>query len=213
MSTVKQFEANRKNALKSTGPKTPAGKAKSSSNAIKHGILSKKTLVPGEVETMLMALSSALYAAFQPADAVEELLVDDIVGLSWRIRRVGRLDSGILANHRYQEKYEKALDPVKEYLKDEHKKLVSTPYLKEKFRREVEQEEEAASNLKNWTPTLGRAFVAEEHVFGSLIRYEQHLRRELHRTLHELERLQARRKGADVAPPAAVDVTLNGGLA
>jgi hypothetical protein len=104
------------------------------------------------------------------------------------------------------------LDPVREYLEHDDKKLVSTPHLKDKFDPEVKQQKQAAEDVKLLTPTLGRAFIAQEHAFGTLARYEQQIRRELQRTLHELERTQARRRGDEVAPPAAVDVTVNGGL-
>ena len=40
--------------------------------------------------------------------------------------------------------------------------------------------------------------------------YETRLDRMLHRVLHELERLQARRSGADVPPPLVVDVDVRG---
>ena len=44
---MKQLAANRRNAQKSTGPKTPEGRAVSKMNALKHGILSKEVLVRG----------------------------------------------------------------------------------------------------------------------------------------------------------------------
>ncbi len=49
MASEKQVRANRQNAQKSTGPKTPEGKAAVRLNAAKHGLLSKETLLPGEV--------------------------------------------------------------------------------------------------------------------------------------------------------------------
>jgi len=48
MSSDKQVQANRRNALKSTGPRTPEGKAAVRQNALRHGLLSKETLLPGE---------------------------------------------------------------------------------------------------------------------------------------------------------------------
>jgi len=212
VSSIKQIAANRRNAQRSTGPTTDAGKAKASRNALKHGILSRWVLVPGESEEKLNELSAALRADRQPGGPLEDLLVDDAVALIWRLRRLSRVEAGIFANYRYEQKLETALDPVKEYLEDDEKKLVSTPFMKEKFDKEVEQQKQAALDVKQLTPTLGRAFVREEEGFGKLSRYEQQIRRELHRTLHELERVQARRRGDNVAPPAAVDLTLNAGL-
>ena len=48
MTSEKQAEANRRNALNSTGPKTPEGKAAVSHNALRHGLLSRDILLPGE---------------------------------------------------------------------------------------------------------------------------------------------------------------------
>ena len=48
MTTDARTEANRKNAQRSTGPKTPEGKARSSKNALKHGLTSEELILPGE---------------------------------------------------------------------------------------------------------------------------------------------------------------------
>ena len=48
MATKKQIAANRKNAKKSTGPKTAKGKARSSRNALKHGLLSRQVVLADE---------------------------------------------------------------------------------------------------------------------------------------------------------------------
>jgi hypothetical protein len=55
MTSEKKAEANRRNALKSTGPKTLEGKAAIRLNALKHGILTQETLLPGEDEEALNA--------------------------------------------------------------------------------------------------------------------------------------------------------------
>ena len=48
MTTEAQVNANRANAQKSTGPRTPEGKAKVAQNALKHGLLAKQAVVAGE---------------------------------------------------------------------------------------------------------------------------------------------------------------------
>ena len=48
MSTIKQIEANRANALRSTGPRTEAGKAASSGNALRHGFTARRVVIEGE---------------------------------------------------------------------------------------------------------------------------------------------------------------------
>ena len=53
MTSDKQADANRRNARKSTGPKTPEGKAVARLNAVKHGLLSQEVLLPGEDESAL----------------------------------------------------------------------------------------------------------------------------------------------------------------
>ena len=53
MTSDKQADANRRNARKSTGPKTPEGKAAVRLNALKHGLLANDVLLPGEDESAL----------------------------------------------------------------------------------------------------------------------------------------------------------------
>jgi hypothetical protein len=48
MATQKQIEANRRNAQKSTGPKTEAGKATAKFNALKHGMTAEVAVLPHE---------------------------------------------------------------------------------------------------------------------------------------------------------------------
>ena len=94
----KQIEANRRNAQKSTGPKTPNGRAVSKMNALKHGILSKEAVVHGrcvkESDREFAALHQRFWDELQPAGPVEEMLVDQIVTTQWRLRRALRAESG-----------------------------------------------------------------------------------------------------------------------
>jgi len=61
MTSEKKAQANRQNALKSTGPKTPEGKDAVRLNAMKHGLLCQEVLLPGEDEEALRELSEHLW--------------------------------------------------------------------------------------------------------------------------------------------------------
>ena len=88
MTTTRQADANRLNALKSTGPRTLAGKAMVAHNATKHGLLSRESLVKGESEADLVGFGKRLRAQLAPVGELELLLVDRIVSTAWRLRRL-----------------------------------------------------------------------------------------------------------------------------
>ena len=60
MATLKQFEANRRNSQKSTGPKTPEGKSAVSMNALRHGLRARTVVLPGEDPTEFHQLCNDL---------------------------------------------------------------------------------------------------------------------------------------------------------
>ena len=77
----KKLEANRANAKLSTGPQTPEGKAKSSKNAITHGIFAKQHLAgatPEMIEEMT-TLAAGIWEQYQPVGLIEELLAQKIL--------------------------------------------------------------------------------------------------------------------------------------
>jgi hypothetical protein len=99
--SLKQIAANRRNAQKSTGPKTPNGRAVSKMNALKHGILSKEVVVHGrcimESDDEFADLHQRLWEHYKPVGPVEEMLVDQIVTAHWRLRRALKAESGEIA--------------------------------------------------------------------------------------------------------------------
>src|SRR5262245_46126737 len=88
MTSERQEEANRQNAKKSTGPRTPACKALVALNGMKHGILSRECLVKGESESDLVAFGKRLRTQLTPVGELELLLVDRAVSTAWRLRRL-----------------------------------------------------------------------------------------------------------------------------
>jgi hypothetical protein len=100
MTTAKQRTANRRNAQKSTGPKSPEGKATIRLNAMKHGLLSREVLLPDEDETALVELGKRLRAQLQPVGELEGLLVDRIVTVAWRLRRLLATETSLFQEYR-----------------------------------------------------------------------------------------------------------------
>jgi hypothetical protein len=92
MATDKQIKANRKNAQKSTGPKTAEGKAAVSQNAVKHGLFTD-SIVACETEAEYEAFYGELLAELAPRGVVELLLAERIVSLWWRLRRAERMQN------------------------------------------------------------------------------------------------------------------------
>ena len=83
---------NRFNAQRSTGPKTPEGKAHSSQNAFKHGLYSKQLIREGEDPAEFEQFRATLRSEHQPANTTEEILVDELVHHFWRLRRFREME-------------------------------------------------------------------------------------------------------------------------
>jgi hypothetical protein len=73
MSSEQQIEANRLNAQKSSGPRTPEGKKRISSNALKHGLTGKEILMPYEKLEDFESFSSDIYFSLRPKGGLEEI--------------------------------------------------------------------------------------------------------------------------------------------
>ena len=99
MATQKQIEANRRNAQKSTGPKTEQGKAKSKFNALKHGMTAEVAVLPHEDKISYEELRQATIESYQPANGVELMLVELIAGNYWRLLRARRVETATLDLH------------------------------------------------------------------------------------------------------------------
>lgn len=79
MTSLAQTKANQQNAKKSTGPRSSAGKARVSQNALTHGIYAAIPLLPGENQDQLSQLADDIAAALKPTDAVEVVYVERVI--------------------------------------------------------------------------------------------------------------------------------------
>jgi len=215
----KQTQANRRNALKSTGPTTPEGKAAASQNALTHGLLSRQALLPGEDEATLAELSGRLRDELRPVGELEGLLVERVIAAAWRLRRLGRVEAGIFAWERLEELAERAEREAREYERStDIGENLSGPWItvtdEKKHEQALSRAQQMRSGQEDETATLGRTFARDAtgaNAFSKLSRYETTIERGLYKALHELQRLQAARgAGSGAPPPVAVDVDVSG---
>jgi hypothetical protein len=90
MATEAQTSANRANAQKSTGPRTPEGKETAAQNALKHGLFARETVIRGEDEDEFEMHREMLLGQLIADTPLEEILAERIVDLSWRLKRAVR---------------------------------------------------------------------------------------------------------------------------
>jgi hypothetical protein len=96
MTAFRQIEANRRNALRSTGPRTDEGKRQSRRNALRHG-LTAETVVDGlEDSEDYKAFEAAVIADYDARTAVERELVLRLASLLWRLRRIISIETDLL---------------------------------------------------------------------------------------------------------------------
>jgi hypothetical protein len=93
MATEAQIIANRRNAQKSTGPRTPEGKAAVSHNAVKHALLARQAVISSESQADFDLYRDQILDELAPATPMESMLADRIVSLSWRLKRAGRIQN------------------------------------------------------------------------------------------------------------------------
>jgi len=96
MVSEQKLAANRRNAQKSTGPRTPSGKAIASMNAVKHGLTATKPLITGESEADFAGFVDRWLDEIRPTGARQELLAEQIILAAWQMRRVAGLRAGVI---------------------------------------------------------------------------------------------------------------------
>ena len=95
MSSLRQIDANRQNAAKSTGPKTNEGKRQSRRNAVRHGLTAETVVDALEDPADYKAFEASVAAGYDPQTAVERELVLRLASLLWRLRRATAIETGL----------------------------------------------------------------------------------------------------------------------
>lgn len=96
MVTKKQIAANQQNAKKSTGAKSPTGKAVVATNSTKHGIFSSKAIISGESLEDFQSLLDGLVESLKPVGTLENFYVERVAHVIWRQARLVRAESAFL---------------------------------------------------------------------------------------------------------------------
>ncbi len=190
MTSQVQSEANRRNALKSTGPKSKKGKGRARLNALKHGLRAKDIVLPSEDEQEFVDLRRALITELGPEGSLEEQIAERIVVCLWRLRRVYPIEAGIL--------------------RKTSRTMENNYAIEEANRRGHESVTEA--KLRREAQSPGAAFRHDAvcgDAIGKLSRYETAIERSIFRALHLFEQMQATRREREASAPEIGDAPDN----
>jgi len=114
MATEKQIEANRLNAQKSTGPKSPEAKAKVSMNSLRHGMRARALVLRSENEGRFHQLCDELEAEWQPQTTTEMALLEKMAVAQWKLVRAERREAMVCEVYTDQ-KQEAMLEPLAKF--------------------------------------------------------------------------------------------------
>ena len=174
MTTEAQILANRHNAQKSTGPRTDEGKAAVSQNALRHGLTASCDVISSESQDEFDLYRDQLLAELEPAGPVESMLAERIVALSWRLKRVGRIQ-----NQAFDAlNADNTPSPLAKLTQSLFSKGLSRPH--------------DGPSVPDDTLALGRMAVKDfsnTRVLERLLMYERRIENSLHKTLLEIQRL------------------------
>jgi len=191
MTSARQIEANRANALSSTGPKTDQGKQRASQNAIRHGLTAETVILPLEDPDDYMAFEQAVTADYEAETAVERELVLRLASLLWRLRRATSIESRLL-----QIQEESLPEPLRAaQIEPSRLRGISTI-----FRQPIGDQSDDANKTSSASSDVGRDLARrfmrladlDNGVFERLGRYEASLWRQVRQTLFTLEGLRWR---------------------
>lgn len=109
-SPKEMVEKNQKNALASTGPKTPEGKERSSQNAMVHGRRSERTVIPGEDFREWEGFEAAVASDLNASSQTEKALASHIASALWRLARGPRFEAETIHQNLTEASLERAYE-------------------------------------------------------------------------------------------------------
>jgi hypothetical protein len=209
----KQLEANRRNAIMSTGPRTDAGMAVTSKNALKHGLLSAEVVIPGEDPAEFSDFRKTMLDDLFPIGQLELMLADRIIGSFWKLRRSGKMENELyvsLMDPGYSEDIitkEKPYEIILGCTNPDGSKYVGSHYSVSKtdgvkdLLAEPEIKKAETVEPKDSVRSLGSMALQDftsSNILSRFRRYEGQIERSLYKALTELHRLQWLRNRNDL---------------
>jgi len=179
MATEAQIRANRRNAQKSTGPRTSEGKAAVSQNAVQHGLSARQAIISSESQADFDLYRERMLSELVPASPMESMLAERIVTLSWRLKRAGRIQNQVI-----------------DALNADNTSSPLTKLTQSLFFKNHDQSQDGPSTSAAHL-TLGRMAIkdfANARVLDRLLMYERRIEHSLYKTILELQRLNLIRK-------------------
>lgn len=209
MTSAKQMAANRANSKLSTGPRSEAGKARSSANAITHGLTAERITILDEDPEDIQEFVATIVEELQPCGCMERELVERIAMLLWRLKRVPVMEAAIIrqrapttVDHDREEAFRASMD----------RKLKRFLLVTRRSEHQQNGEEDAAAKAPEKTPevaedtaeapekkelelskALGATLISDSQTgdtLGKILRYETTLNTTLARTIGLLFTLQ-----------------------
>jgi len=203
MTSYRQIEANRRNALRSTGPRTDAGKQVSRRNAVRHGLTAETVIGALEDAEDYNAFEAAIIADYDAQSAVERELVLRLASILWRLRRANAMETGLfeiqaehLRDHRQSHQLlANSREVIHAVFRGADSVTVNAPWLK--VLNELQTVPDPGKKAGAPTTEFARCFLRLANLpnfaLDRLSRYEATLSRQLGRILFALDALDRRK--------------------
>jgi len=140
---IDRAEINRANAQHSTGPRTQAGKQRSSQNALRHGLTARSPVTSAEDQPEYQARLRQFMDEYQPATPTETQMIQQLADTSWRINRIPMLEADILERLEDPESPDPSPEPPAFDIVDAHRLLasltLSSTRLSRQFQKTLDQ--------------------------------------------------------------------------
>jgi hypothetical protein len=184
MTSYRQTEANRRNALRSTGPKTESGKQVSRCNALRHGLTAETIICALEDADDYKAFEAAITADYDAQSAVERELVLRLASILWRLRRATAMETGL---------FEIQAEHLRDYRQNRQLPTDSRDVIHVVLRRADSDRNVKADNTVEFARCFLRLANLPNFALDRLSRYEATLWRQAGRVLIALDALDRRK--------------------